>query len=137
MRFSRQPNGKWCGFSTISESFYHVQLTDEQLVAAVVSDTVEVDAACGAVPNPGEAKQLKKYLHEVANRCAKRIAMLLENGGYDFDRVIDQFSYDNDQKQTRAFWIRRFTYMGCSKEQLARVSCSIDCLADRGDLRNT
>lgn len=35
MRFSRQPNGRWCGYSTISDSFYHVHLTDKEQMERV------------------------------------------------------------------------------------------------------
>ena len=144
MRFSKQPNGRWCGYSTISDSFYHVHLTDKELVAAVIADTTRLDFACDKVPDPTSSDDLVEYCQTVCDlveycqtvcdRSAERINRLFHDGGYDFDQIIDHFRYDNDKRKSRAFWIRRFIYMGCDKEQMERVNARIDRLEESDDL---
>lgn len=109
MRFSRQPNGKWCGYSTVSDSFYESHLTEEQLLVEVIRD--------------------------MAYQIVQRYMDLLKDGGYDFENIIDAFMYDNDDKKTRAFWERKFKMMGCSKEQMEKVKSRIDYLAENGELK--
>lgn len=108
MRFSRQPNGNWCGYSTVSDSFYESNMTQEMLLEAVIADA--------------------------AAQIARRYMDLLKDGGYSFDEIIDEFRYDNDQKETRAHWERKFKLMGCNKDQMARVKQRIDELIEDGDI---
>ena len=137
MRFSRQPNGKWCGYSTISDSFYHVHLTDKELVAAVIADIARLDFACNKIPDPMNSEDLSEYCQAVCDRSTERLNKLFNDGGYDFDQIIDHFRYDNDKRATRAFWLRRFKYMGCNKEQMERVNAGIDRLEENDDLHTS
>ncbi len=135
MKFSRQPNGKWCGYSTISDSFYCAHLDEKHLVEEVIKDIVHIDSACGNIPSPQEEKALIQYLNGVAMRAEGRIASLLENGGYDFDNIIEEFTYDGDDKQTRAYWVKKFKLMGAGKEQMDKVNKRIDRLQENGELK--
>ena len=108
MRFSKQPNGQWCGYSTVSDSFYESNLSEADLLAEVIRDE--------------------------AYRIARRYIELLSDGGYSFDDIIEEFKYSNDDKKTRAFWERKFRYMGCSKEQMEKVKARIDYLEVEGEL---
>lgn len=134
MRFSRQPNGKWCGYSTISDSFYAVNLDDEHLSAEVVADLARLDAAGNDVPSPHDAKALSRYSHILMARFRQRILDLLSQGGYSFDNIISEFRYFNDKRETRAFWLRYFKRMGCSQEQVERVNARLDELEEDEDL---
>lgn len=134
MRFSKQPNGRWCGYSAISDSFYHVHLTDRELVAAVIADIARLDFTCDKVPDPTSSDDLLEYCQTVCDSSAERINRLFHDGGYDFNQIIDHFRYDNDERKTREFWIRRFKYMGCDKEQMERVNARINWLEEDDDL---
>lgn len=135
MRFSKQPNGQWCGYSTISDSFYCAHLDEKGLVMEVVKDIVNIDYACGNIPSPKEDKALVQYLISVSTRAGERLMLLLENGGYDFDNIIEAFTYDEDNKQTRAHWVRKFNLMGAGKEQMDKVNKRIDYLQENGELK--
>lgn len=135
MRFSKQPNGQWCGYSTISDSFYCAYLDEKHLVEEVIKDIVHTDSACGNIPSPQEEKALIQYLISVAMRAEGRIASLLEDGGYDFDNIIDAFTHDDDDKQTRKHWESKFKRMGCNKDQMKKVKERVDYLQENGDLK--
>lgn len=109
MRFSKQPNGKWCAYSTVSDSFYESDLSDVDLLAEVIRD--------------------ESY------KIARRYIGLLSDGGYSFDDVIEEFKYSNDDKKTRAYWIRKFKLMGASEEQMVEVNKRIDYLQENGELK--
>lgn len=134
MRFSRQPNGKWCGYSTVCDSFYEVELDDEHLSAEMLADMVRIDAACDNIPSPHDAKKFARYLRILTMRFQERMRDLLTCGGYSFDDIISEFRYSNDMKQTRTFWLRRFKLMGCSQEQMSRVNTRLDELEEMEDL---
>lgn len=134
MRFSRQPNGKWCGYSTISDSFYAVNLDDEHLSAEVVADLARLDAACKKIPSPHDTEAFARYSHMLMKRFQQRMQNLLRDGGYSFDDIINEFRYYNDMKETRAFWLRCFKRMGCSQEQMERVNTRLDDLQEVEDL---
>lgn len=108
MKFSRQPNGNWCGYSTSSDSFCESNMTQEMLLGAVIAD--------------------------MAAQIASRYMELLKYGGYSFDDIIDEFRYDNDEKKTRAHWEKKFKLMGCDKDQMNRVKQRIDDLIEDGDI---
>ena len=38
MKFSKQPNGNWCGYSTISDSFYESNMTEQMLLREIIAD---------------------------------------------------------------------------------------------------
>lgn len=134
MRFSRQPNGKWCGYSTISDSFYAVGLNDEYLSAEVVADIARIDAACDDIPSPHDAEAFAKYVRMLMKRFQQRTQDLLRDGGYSFDDIINEFRYFNDKRETRAFWLRCFKRMGCSQEQMERVNTRLNELKEVEDL---
>lgn len=109
MKFSKRPDGLWCGYSTIADSFYELRLDDRELLAEVIRDM-----AYGIVERYYD---LVKY-----------------NQGYSFDDVIDEFRYYNDKKKTRKFWVNYFKRAGCSDEQMSIVNKRLDCLEKDGDL---
>ena len=137
MRFSRQPNGKWCGYSTISDSFYAVNLDDEHLSAEVVADLARIDAVCKEIPSPHDAKAFARYSRILMKRLQQRMQNLLSQGGYNFDDIINEFRYYKGMKETRAFWLRCFKRMGCTQEQMDRVNTRLDDLEEAGDLCDT
>ena len=89
----------------------------------------------GNIPSPREDKALIQYLISVAIRAKGRIASLLEDGGYDFDNIIESFTYDEDDRQTCAYWVRKFKLMGAGKEQMDKVNKRIDYLQVNGELK--
>lgn len=112
MKFSKQPNGNWCGYSTISDSFYESNMTEQMLLREIIADAA-------------------------LNIAMRYFELTQNNGGYCFDDIIDEFKYDNDDRKTRAYWERKFRLMGCNKEQMARVKQRIDELHKEGELSGT
>lgn len=112
MKFSKQPNGNWCGYSTISDSFYESNMTDEMMLRELIADEA--------------LKIAHRYFDLIKN-----------NGEYRFDDIIDEFKHDNDDRKTRAHWERKFKLMGCNKEQMDRVKQRIDELLKEGELAET
>lgn len=109
MKFSKRPDGLWCGYSTIADSFYELRLDDRELLAEVIRD--------------------------MAYRIVERYYDLVKyNQGYSFDDVIDEFRYYNDERQTREFWVNYFKRAGCSDEQMSIVNKRLDWLEKDGDL---
>lgn len=109
MKFSKQPNGNWCEYSTISDSFYESNMTEQMMLRELIADEA--------------LKIAHRYFDLIKN-----------NGGYCFDNIIDEFKYDNDDRKTRAHWERKFKLMGCNKDQMARVKQRIDELLNEGEL---
>ena len=134
MRFSKQPNGKWCGYSTVCDSFYEVELNDEHLSTEMLADMARIDATCGNIPSPYDAEAFAEYSRGLIKRFLHRMQDLLTCGEYNFDDIISEFRYSNDMKETRRFWIRRFKIMGCSQEQMSRVNMRLDELEESDDL---
>lgn len=109
MKFSKRPDGLWCGYSTIADSFYELRLDDRELLAEVIRD--------------------------MAYRIVERYYDLVKyNEGYSFDDVIDEFRYYDDQRQTREFWVKYFKRVGCSDEQMQKVNERLDQLERDGDI---
>lgn len=134
MRFSRQPNGKWCGYSTVCDSLYEIELDDEHLSAEMLADMARMDATCGNIPSPYDAEAFAEYSRGLIKRFQQRMQDLLSIGGYNFDDIISEFRYSNDIKETRVSWLGRFKRMGCSQEQMKRVNTRLDELEEMGTL---
>lgn len=107
MDFSKRPDGKWCGFSAISESFYDLSLKEGQcLLTSVLSD--------------------------VASNVASHYYSLLNEGGTDFDYVIRTFKLYKDEPRTARFWREYFKSCGCDERQMEIVERRINSLKEEG-----
>ena len=109
MKFSKRPDGLWCGYSTITDSFYELRLNDRELLAEVIRD----------------------MSYRIVDRYYD---LVIYNEGYSFDDVISEFRYYNDERQTRAFWVNYFKGVGCTEEQMSIVNKRLDWLEKDGDL---
>jgi hypothetical protein len=109
MKFSKQPNGNWCEYSTISDSFYESNMTEQMLLREIIADAA-------------------------LNIAMRYFELTQNNGGYCFDDIINEFKYDNDDRKTRSHWERKFRLMGWNKDQMARVKQRIDELLEEGEL---
>lgn len=88
MHYIKQPNGKYCSYSSISDSIYEINLTEEDLFQKIATDM---------------ARQIYRAFEEAK----------AQKGFMNFENMLSEVRYVLDKRRTSKFWFDFLKKTGC------------------------